>query len=85
MTVDITAIWKAAADSTWGGKSHCIAGDFGGYPTNSLTKRELNGREEALSRRMKQWRRDLAPQDYPLDVRTDMRKAKIMGDGIMWP
>ncbi|EUC42279.1 hypothetical protein COCMIDRAFT_103941 [Bipolaris oryzae ATCC 44560] len=85
MTVDITAIWKATADTAWGGKSHCIAGDFGAYPTNSLTKRELSGREEALSKRMKQWRRELAPKDYPLDVRTDMRKAKIMGDGVMWP
>lgn len=85
MTVDATAIWKAAADSTWGGKSHCIAGELGGYRTNSLAKRELSAREEALSKRMKQWRRELKSQDYPLDVRTDMRKAKIMGDGIMWP
>ncbi|KAL6703779.1 hypothetical protein ACN47E_009078 [Coniothyrium glycines] len=86
MTVDVTAIWKAAADSTWGGKSHCVAGDLGSYTTsNGLAKRELSAREEALSRRMKQWRRELKEADYPLDVRTDLRNAKIMGDGFMWP
>ncbi|EOA87494.1 uncharacterized protein SETTUDRAFT_20011 [Exserohilum turcica Et28A] len=85
MTVDMTAIWKAAADTTWGGKNHCIAGDLGTRATNTLAKRELSAREEALSKRMKQWRRELKLQDYPLDVRTDMRKAKMMGDGIMWP
>ena len=36
MTVDVTAIWKAVADSTWGGASKCIAGSVatdttGGY------------------------------------------------------
>jgi hypothetical protein len=85
MTVDVTAIWKAAADSTWGGKSHCIAGDVSEYPTGKLAKRELTAREELLSKRMKQWRRELKAQDYPLDVRTDLRNAKILADGFMWP
>jgi hypothetical protein len=85
MTVDVTAIWKAAADSTWGGKSHCAAGHLGNNSTHGLARRELSSREEALSRRVKQWRRELKSDDYPLDVRTDLRKAKIMGDGIMWP
>jgi len=36
MTVDVTAIWKAVADLTWGGASECIAGSVatdttGGY------------------------------------------------------
>lgn len=30
MTVDAAAIWKAAADSKWGGQSHCVAGSVGG-------------------------------------------------------
>lgn len=86
MTVDATAIWKAVADSTWGGKSHCIAGDLGGYPTGSkLTKRELTVQDKVLSRRMHQWRRQLREQDYPLDVFTNLRKAKLGGDSIMWP
>jgi hypothetical protein len=86
MTVDATAIWKAAADSTWGGKSHCIAGDLGDYSTGSkLAKRELNVQDKVLSRRMHQWRRELREQDYPLDVFTNLREAKLGGDGIMWP
>ncbi|KAJ8112940.1 hypothetical protein OPT61_g4819 [Boeremia exigua] len=86
MTVDATAIWKAVADSTWGGKSHCVAGDLGGYPTGSkLTKRELTVQDKVLSRRMHQWRRELREQDYPLDVFTNLREAKLGGDGIMWP
>ena len=36
MTVDVTVIWKAVADPTWGGASKCIAGSVatdttGGY------------------------------------------------------
>jgi hypothetical protein len=85
MTVDATAIWKAAADSTWGGKSHCIAGELGGYSTNSLAKRELTVQDKVLSRRMHQWRRDMRETDYPLDVFTNLRKSKLHGDGIMWP
>jgi hypothetical protein len=86
MTVDVTAIWKAVADTTWGAKSHCIAGDLGGYSTGSkLAKRELSVHEKNLSRRMHQWRRELREQDYPLDVFTNLREAKLNGDGIMWP
>lgn len=86
MTVDATAIWKAVADSTWGGKNHCIAGSLGGYSTGSkLAKRELNVHDKVLSKRMHQWRRDLKEQDYPLDVFTDLRGLKLGGDGIMWP
>jgi len=86
MTVDATAIWKAAADSTWGGKSHCVAGDLGDYSTGSkLAKRELSVHDKVLSRSMHQWRRELREQDYPLDVFTNLREAKLGGDGIMWP
>lgn len=84
MTVDVTAIWKAVADTTWGGKSHCVAGSLGGYGTK-MAKRELTAEDRVLSKRMKAWRRDLRIQDYPLDVRTDLRNLKLMGDGIMWP
>lgn len=85
MTVDVTAIWKAVADTTWGGKSHCVAGSLGGYGTSQLAKREFTAEDRVLSKRMKQWRREMRAQDYPLDVRTDLRNAKFMGDGIMWP
>jgi hypothetical protein len=84
MTVDVTAIWKAVADSTWGGVSHCIAGDLGGYPTR-MTKRELSVSERSLTRRMQAWRGGLKAADYPLDVRTDLRRVNYNGNGIMWP
>lgn len=84
MTVDVTAIWKAVADTAWDDKSHCVAGSIGGYGTK-MAKRELSVQDRVVSRRMNQWRRELKAQDYPLDVRTDLRNAKLMGDGIMWP
>jgi hypothetical protein len=85
MTIDVTAIWKAVADSTWGGKSHCVAGDLGGYATNKMAKRELTVQDKVLSKRMHAWRRELSAEDYPMDVFTDLRDRRLQGDGIMWP
>jgi len=85
MTVDVTAIWKAVADSTWGGVSHCIAGDLGGYKASRMAKRELSVSERAHSKRMQSWRRDLKAADYPLDVRTDLTGMNFDGNGMMWP
>jgi len=85
MTVDVTAIWKAVADSTWGGVSHCIAGDLGGYKASRMAKRELSVSERAHSKRMMSWRRDLKAADYPLDVRTDLTGMNFDGNGMMWP
>jgi hypothetical protein len=85
MTIDVTAIWKAVADSTWGGKSHCVAGDLGGYATNKMAKRELTVQDKVLSKRMHAWRRELSAKDYPMDVFTDLRDRRLHGDGIMWP
>jgi hypothetical protein len=79
MTVDVTAIWKAVADTTWGGVSHCVAGDLGGYKT--LKKRELSVNDKALSRRMNAWRRDLSAKDYPMDVFTV--SSMMDGNGLM--
>jgi hypothetical protein len=85
MTVDVTAIWKAVADSAWGSKSHCVAGDLGGYATNKMAKRELTVADRVLSRSMHAWRRDLSAKDYPMDVFTNLRDNKLEGDGIMYP
>jgi hypothetical protein len=85
MTVDVTAIWKAVADSTWGGVNHCVAGDLGGYATNKMAKRELTVADKVLSKRMHAWRRDLSAKDYPMDVFTDLRDRRLQGDGIMYP
>ncbi len=83
MTYDVTAIWKAAADTAFNGNSHCIAGSIGGY--GKMAKRSPTIEDRALSRKMHQWRRSLNAHQYPLDVRTDLRNMKIMGDGFMMP
>jgi hypothetical protein len=85
MTVDVTAIWKAVADTTWGGKSHCVAGELGAYATNKMVKRELTVQDKVLSKRMHAWRRDLGAKDYPLDVFTDVRDLELQGNGMLWP
>jgi hypothetical protein len=85
MTVDVTAIWKAVADSAWGGVSHCVAGSLGGYSTSRMAKRELSLSERSHSKRMQAWRQDLKEADYPLDVRTDLRGVNFDVNGIMWP
>lgn len=84
MTVDVTAIWKAVADSAWGGKSHCVAGDLESDGKRRV-RREMTVQERSLSRRMHQWRRSLSVADYPLDVYTDLRGANLDAMGVMWP
>lgn len=85
MTVDVTAIWKAVADTTWGGKDHCVAGSVGGYKTNKMAKRELTVQDKVLSKRMHAWRRELSAKDYPMDLFTDLRDMNLNGDGVVWP
>lgn len=84
MTVDVTAIWKAVADSAFGGESHCIAGNLTTYGKRSV-KREPTVGDKVLSRRMHQWRRSLSAADYPLDVYTDLSGVNLNRAGIMWP
>lgn len=86
MTVDATAIWKAVADSAWGDESRCVAGSVGSptYGKRSV-KRDLSIQEKVYSRSVHQWRRDLAPEQYPLDVFTDLKGVDLDRHGIMWP
>lgn len=71
MTTDATAIWKAAADTAWGGKNRCVAGGLkSGARRMMKKKRSLSGEEKRYSKRMAEWRAGLKPEDYPLDVRT---------------
>ena len=83
MTVDVTAIWKAVADSAFGGTNHCISGSLGGY--RKMAKREMTAEDIALNKRMHEWRRDLSAEHYPLDLYTDLRGADLSRRGIMWP
>lgn len=91
MTYDVTAIWKAVADSTWGGydDSKCVAGDLsGGYgkrKRGESMKREMTWQDKALSKRMQEWKRSMSAADYPLDLFTDMTKLKVVDQGFMWP
>ncbi|KAF2741312.1 hypothetical protein EJ04DRAFT_423133 [Polyplosphaeria fusca] len=84
MTVDVTAMWKAVADTTWGGKSHCVAGGLGDYGKR-MTKRDLTWSEKELSKRRQQWKRSLSIGDYPMNVFTDLRRASLDGNAIMYP
>jgi hypothetical protein len=83
MTYDVTAIWKAVADSAWGGKSKCIAGSLGGYRKREV-KRQRTVSEKALERRTKMWRRSLSAEDFPLDLFTE-RSSTLTGNAIMYP
>ncbi|KAF2270811.1 hypothetical protein CC78DRAFT_563446 [Lojkania enalia] len=86
MTVDVTAIWKAVADTTWGGKSHCISGDLGGgYAKREVSKKEKTWEEKALYTRMAQWKRSMSIDDYPLDVFTNLKEAGLDGNAILYP
>ena len=79
MTVDVTTIWKAVADSTWGEASECIAGSVATDTTGEYGK---HGR--GLKRGM---RRRVAGkiEDYSLDLYTDVKDTVLSGDAIMFP
>jgi hypothetical protein len=87
MTYDVTAIWKAVADSAWGETDWCIAGGLdGGYKKREMgMKREMTWQDKALSKRMKEWKRSLSVADYPMDIYTDLTKHKINAKGFMAP
>ncbi|KAI8937514.1 hypothetical protein NX059_005232 [Plenodomus lindquistii] len=84
MTVDVTAIWEAVAETAWGGKNHCVAGSIGGNATTAHKKRELTLEDRALSKRMQQWRGGLRVGDYPLDLRPLTWERSAHANGYMW-
>lgn len=84
MTVDVTAIWGAVAETAWGGKSHCVAGSLGDDDSDGYDKRDLTLEDRASSKKMRQWRSGLRASDYPLDLRPDMRETGVHADGMMW-
>ncbi|KAF2814945.1 uncharacterized protein BDZ99DRAFT_566863 [Mytilinidion resinicola] len=76
MTVDVTDIWKAVADSAWGGDSKCIAGNLG----NSTGGYRRRSTGSTLKKRAG------SVHDYPLDLYTDLRGSSVSsGDGYMMP
>lgn len=89
MTVDASAIWKAAADSKWNGKNRCAAGSVGegGYP-GRRNRRQTNQNfvaSEARASRQALRDRGVTPADYPFDVFTDLRGMDLSRHGWMMP
>lgn len=87
MTYDVTAIWKAVADSAWGDTDWCVAGGLDlddGYRMRHV-RREQTWQDRALSKRMREWKRGLSVADYPMDLYTDLSKHKITAKGFMIP
>jgi hypothetical protein len=86
MTYDVTAQWKAVADSAWGSVDRCIAGKLegGGYKKRE-TKRELSWEERALAKKMQAWKKSMSVEDYPMDLFTDMSNIQVSGRGFMFP
>ena len=81
MTVDVTALWRTVADTTWGGKSACVAGNLG---VNGTAKAKKPRNEYQLPKRA------LAPQqrdmlmDSIMNTVTDIQGRRL-GDGFMTP
>ncbi|KAF2834644.1 hypothetical protein M501DRAFT_1000091 [Patellaria atrata CBS 101060] len=78
MTVDASAIWRAAADSTWGSESKCFAGDVGGELTVGGRVRKISSGRRSVPLRKR------SIDDYPLDVFTDDRLVEERF-GVMLP
>ncbi|OCL15239.1 hypothetical protein AOQ84DRAFT_329766 [Glonium stellatum] len=79
MTVDVTAIWKAVADSTWGGSNKCIAGSV-------ATNFSHNHGDRRREQTNELWKRVVGNiEDYPLDLYTDLKNTVLSGDAIMLP
>lgn len=74
MTVDVTAQWKAVANSAWNGDNKCIAGNI---EVSGSSKRDSTSRTAELVKRL-----DTA--EYPLDLFTELRSG-VVQDGWMMP
>ncbi|KAF2197853.1 hypothetical protein GQ43DRAFT_423719 [Delitschia confertaspora ATCC 74209] len=91
MTVDVTNVWKAVADSAWGGKNRCVAGSLPGSNSTVPYRKHKRGTEfgrraaETIEKRRQQWKSTMSIQDYPMDVFTDLRRSSLDGDAIMYP
>jgi hypothetical protein len=81
MTVDITALWKAAADAQWGNSGKCVNG--GGYgqkrgahqTTTKLSPRRVQMSQAAATKKVKAF-------EDSFSLETD---CKLQADGFMEP
>lgn len=78
MTVDITAVWKSAADAQWGGSGKCVK-KYGKRSTSDVTKklgrRRINISQAAAKEQLGQF-------DTSLKLKTH---CHLKGDGFMHP
>jgi hypothetical protein len=79
MTVDITALWKAAADAQWGNTGKCVSGNGkrrGGYDvTTKLSPRRVHMSSAAAMEKVKAF-------EDSFSLETD---CKMKADGFMQP
>ena len=80
MTLNVEAMWEKAADVAWGGAS-CVEGSVG------LSKGKRKDRRSASRRKE---RRAVAAEDVQalrdgVELFTDLRGEKVVGDGYMLP
>ena len=81
MTVDITSVWKAAADAQWGDNGNCVAGgDYGQKRsahevTTKLSPRRVHVSQEAATKQVQAF-------EHSFSLET---KCKLKGDGFMHP
>ncbi|KAF2865576.1 peptidase S41 family protein-like protein [Massariosphaeria phaeospora] len=81
MTVDATAIWKAAADASWGNDGQCVSSGYGDE------KREVHEVTRELKPRRVQVSQAVALRQYEMFERTFAleTECKLSGDGFMSP
>ncbi|KAJ8116293.1 hypothetical protein OPT61_g2247 [Boeremia exigua] len=86
MTIDMTAIWKAVADTAWAGMDHCVAGNLENNYKKKMTRKEKTASDHDMSKQIKDWRKRMHRDDYPLDVFTNIvEMASMSGDAISYP
>lgn len=81
MTVDITSVWKAAADAQWGNSGKCVSGgDYGQKRkvhevTTKLSPRRVQVAQAAMLRQFQAFENSLSLET----------ECKMTGDGFMQP
>ncbi|KAH7063548.1 hypothetical protein B0J12DRAFT_562125 [Macrophomina phaseolina] len=80
MTVDITAAWKAVADSAWGTRDACVAGSVATNGASAGLTRKRTGAVRSMPLRKR-----AVEADYPLDLYTDLNGVDLRRDGFMMP
>ncbi|KAF2016727.1 hypothetical protein BU24DRAFT_209162 [Aaosphaeria arxii CBS 175.79] len=79
MTVDITAVWRAAADAQWGEENNCVSSNYGKRTTGEATKK-LQQRRVKVSSAVAMQKVKAFEDTFGLSTQCHMK-----GDGFMHP